>query len=113
MASDSHEEYAQRLVEAVLTSDGDTDPSVRQAVEALSAQIGGRSTNQTETIPPELIGYIKKIALHAYKTTDEDIDALRNAGYSEDSIFEITLSAALGAGMARLERGLAALKDAN
>ena len=98
----------------MLTSDGDTDPSVRQAVEALSAQIGGgRSTNQTETIPPELLSYIKKIALHAYKTTDEDIDALRNAGYSEDAIFEITLSAALGAGMARLERGLAALKDAN
>ena len=100
MASDSHAEYAQRLLEAVLTSDGDTDPSVRQAVEALSAHIGGRSTNQTETIPPELLSYIKKIAL-------------RNAGYSEDAIFEITLSAALGAGMARLERGLAALKDAN
>ena len=113
MASDSHAEYAQRLVAAVLTSDGDTDPSVRQAVESLSAQIGGRRTNQTETIPPELLSYIKKIALHAYKTTDEDIDALRNAGYSEDAIFEITLSAALGAGMARLERGLAALKDAN
>ena len=111
MASDSHAEYAQRLLEAVLTSDGDTDPSVRQAVEALSAQIGGRSTNQTETIPPELLSYIKKIELHAYKTTDEDIEALRNAGYSEDAIFEITLSAALGAGMARLERGLAALKD--
>ena len=113
MASDSHAEYAQRLVAAVLTSDGDTDPSVRQAVESLSAQIGGRRTNQTETILPELLSYIKKIALHAYKTTDEDIDALRNAGYSEDAIFEITLSAALGAGMARLERGLAALKDAN
>ena len=113
MASDSHAEYAQRLVTAVLTSDGDTDPSVRQAVEALSAQIGGRRTNQTTTIPPELISYIKKIALHAYKTTDEDIDALRNAGYSEDAIFEITLSAALGAGMARLDQGLAALKDAN
>ena len=113
MASDSHAEYAQRLLAAVLTSDGDTDPSVRQAVESLSAQIGGRLTIQTETIPPELISYIKKIALHAYKTTDEDIYALRNAGYSEDAIFEITLSAALGAGMARLERGLAALKDDN
>lgn len=111
MASDSRAEYAQRLVAAVLTSDGDTDPSVRRAVEALSAQIGGCSTKQTDSIPPELISYIKKIALHAYKTTDEDIGALCKAGYSEDAIFEITLSAALGAGMARLERGLAALKD--
>ena len=50
------------------------------------------------------------MALHAYRTTDQDIVALRTAGYSEDAIFEITLSAALGAGLARLERGLAALK---
>jgi alkylhydroperoxidase family enzyme len=113
LASDSHAAYAQRLVEAVLSSSGDTDPSVRRAVEALSAQISERSTFQADTIPPELISYVKKIALHAYKTTDEDIEALRKAGYSEDAIFEITLSAALGAGMARLERGLAALKDDN
>jgi alkylhydroperoxidase family enzyme len=50
------------------------------------------------------------VALHAYKTTDADIEKLLQAGYSEDAIFEITLSAALGAGRARLERGLAALK---
>jgi len=113
MASDSHAIYVQRLVEAVLTSEGDTDPSVRRAVESLSAQIGGHSMNQADAIPPELFSYVKKIALHAYKTTEEDIDGLRNADYSEDAIFEITLSAALGAGMARLERGLAALKDDN
>jgi alkylhydroperoxidase family enzyme len=113
MASDSHAEYVKRLLAAVLTSDGDTDPSIRLAVEALSAQIGGRSTIEAGSISPELVSYIKKIALHAYKTTDEDIDSLRNAGYSEDAIFEITLSAALGAGMARLERGLSALKDDN
>ena len=62
---------------------------------------------------PELVSYVKKIALHAYKTTDEDIEVLLKAGYSEDAIFEITLSGALGAGMARLERGLAVLKEDN
>ncbi len=113
MAIDSHAAYMQRLIEAVLTNPGDTEPSVRRAVEALSAQPGGRSTIQSDTIPPELISYVKKITLHAYKTTDEDIEALRKAGYSEDAIFEITLSAALGAGMARLERGLAVLKGDN
>ncbi len=113
MEGDSHASYAQRLVEAVLTTEGETDPSVRRAVEALAAQLGGRSSLQSETIPPELVSYVKKIALHAYKTTDEDIEALRKAGYSEDAIFEITVSAALGAGMARLERGLAALHGNN
>ena len=42
--------------------------------------------------------------------TDADMDALRKAGYSEDAIFDITASAAVGAGLGRLERGLAALK---
>ena len=113
MIDDSHSAYTQRLIEAVLRSDGETGPSVRQAVEALAAQLGGRSYLQADTIPPELISYVKKIALHAYKTTDEDVEALRKAGYSEDAIFEITLSAALGAGMARLEQGLAALHENN
>jgi hypothetical protein len=107
---ESHATYVQHLIEAILTSPGDTEPAVRRAAEALSAQLSGRHSSQTDTIPPELISYVKKIALHAYKTTDEDIEALRKAGYSEDAIFEITVSAALGAGMARLERGLVALK---
>ena len=107
---ESHATYVQHLIEAILTSPGDTEPAVRRAAEALSAQLSGRPSSQTDTIPPELISYVKKIALHAYKTTDEDIEALRKAGYSEDAIFEITVSAALGAGMARLERGLVALK---
>ena len=107
---ESHATYAQHLIEAILTSPGDTEPSVRRAVESLSAQPGGRPSGQTDAIPPELISYVRKVALHAYKTTDEDIEALLKAGYSEDAIFKITVSAALGAGMARLERGLAALK---
>lgn len=52
----------------------------------------------------------RKVARHAYTVTDGDIAALREAGYSEDAIFEITLSAAVGAGLARLERGLAVLR---
>lgn len=50
-----------------------------------------------------------KVALHAYRITDDDVRALEAAGYSEDEVFEVTLCAALGAGLARFERGLAAL----
>ena len=110
MANNSHATYAQRLIEAVLSSHGDTEPSVRRAVAALSAQPDGHSSTQADAVPPELISYVNKIALHAYKTTNEDIEILLQAGYSEDAIFEITLSAALGAGMARLECGLSVLK---
>ncbi|HEY9421873.1 MAG TPA: hypothetical protein VIW92_10710, partial [Thermoanaerobaculia bacterium] len=54
--------------------------------------------------------YLDTVALHAHRITDEDIQALLRAGYSEDAIFEISAAASVGAGMARLERGLAALK---
>ena len=101
---------SQRLIDAILTSPGETDLTLRRAIEEQSAQWSSSSPQQVEQVPPELVTYVKKVALYAYKTTEEDIEALRRAGYDEDAIFEITLSAALGAGMTRLERGLAALK---
>ncbi len=107
-----HAAHMQRMVDAVLSGPGDTDPALRRAIEAWSAKLGGRSGAEEVEVPAELAGYVNKVALHAYKTLDEDIEALRNAGYSEDAIFEMTLSAAIGAGQARLERGLAALKGA-
>lgn len=108
--NDHYEILVKRLRDAALTSPGVTDAKLRQAVEAFSATYGSRAGTQTETVPPTLRLYVEKVACHAYKVTDEDIQALQQAGYSEDAIFEITVSAALGAGMARLERGLAVLK---
>ena len=105
-----HAAHVQRMIDAVLGGPGDTDPTLRRAIEAWSAELGGRLSAAVVEIPAELTTYVNKVALHAYKTLDEDIEALRNAGYSEDAIFELTLSAAIGAGKARLERGLAALK---
>src|SRR5215472_16434265 len=101
-----HDANTRRLVEAVLTNAGETDPDLRYTVEAFAAEIGRHPDERAGKLPTELVTYVTKVARHAYKTTDEDIKALRQAGYSEDAIFEITLSAALGAGMARLERGL-------
>ena len=98
------------LVESILTTPGDTDPALRQKVEARSAELGGRVDPETGEIPEALRAYVDKVARHAYKVTERDLDELKQAGYSEDAILEITLSAALGAGMARLERGLAALR---
>src|SRR5438270_11884062 len=97
--NESHTTKIRRLVHAVLNSPGDTDTTTRQAVEDYSTRVGVSPTSTADYIPAELTSYVKKVALHAYKTTDEDIAALRQAGYSEDEIFEITLSAALGAGV--------------
>jgi hypothetical protein len=103
-------DLSQHLIDAILTTPGETNPTLRRAIEEQSAQWSSSSPQQIEQVPPELVTYVKKVALYAYKTTGEDIEALRKAGYDEDAIFEITLSAALGAGMTRLEHGLSALK---
>jgi alkylhydroperoxidase family enzyme len=60
--------------------------------------------------PPELVAYLQKVRLHAYKVTDSDVDALKAAGFSEDEIFEHTVSAAAAAGLERLDAGLATLR---
>lgn len=109
--NDHHAETMQRMVDAILTTPGDTDTDLRQAVEARAAAPGGRTGQENAgELPANITKYVDKVALHAYKTTETDIENLLQAGYSEDAVFEITLSAALGAGLARLERGLVALR---
>src|SRR5262249_13224402 len=107
---DRYTAQVQRVVETVLNSAGDTDPDTRRAVEGRAAALGGRLAGATAELPAALGAYVDKVARHAYKVTDDDVAALQQAGYSLDAIFEVTLSAALGAGMSRLERGLAVLK---
>ena len=107
---DRYSALVQRLVDAVLAGAGDTDPSIRRAVEARAAALGGRPVETTGELPAAVEAYVDKVARHAYKVADDDITALRQAGYSADAIFEITVSTALGAGMSRLERGLAIVK---
>ncbi len=61
--------------------------------------------------PERLAELVEKIRKHAYKVTDEDLDALR-AHYSEDELFELIVAAVLGAADERLRAGLAALEGA-
>jgi len=56
--------------------------------------------------PPDFAPYLDKVRRNAYKVTDEDIQALKDAGYSEDVIFEQTVAGAVAAGLERLETGL-------
>jgi alkylhydroperoxidase family enzyme len=90
-----------RVRESVLDSTGKTSPELRRAI----------ASRQAVGVPDGLKSYADKVALHAYRVTDADIKGLLRAGYSEDEIFEVTAAAALGAALARLERGLAVLKE--
>ena len=59
--------------------------------------------------PTAAEAYLEKVRLHAYRVTDGDVEALKAAGLSEDEIFEATVAAAVGAGLARFDAGLRTL----
>jgi len=105
--------YTTRLIDTVLAAPGYTPGELRRAVLARAARLGGASERLARTtahVPPALASYVDKVARHAYTVTDEDLGALQRAGHSDDALFEVTVSAALGAALGRLERGLAALR---
>ena len=60
--------------------------------------------------PADFGAYLEKVRHRAYSVTDGDVQALKDAGYSEDEIFEHTVSAAVAAGIERLNAGLETLR---
>ena len=56
--------------------------------------------------PADMTPYLEKVRNGAYAITDEDVDALKNAGFSEDEIFEQTVVTAIGEGLRRLDAAL-------
>jgi hypothetical protein len=59
--------------------------------------------------PPGFQSYLEKVRTRAYTVTDRDVETLKAAGHSDDEIFEQTVSAAVAAGLLRLEAGLRAM----
>lgn len=106
--ADPFQSLVNRLSEAVLTSSGDTTPKLRSNIVAWATQLD-TDPEAPSDLPETVKNYVKKVVLYAYKVTDADVQHLKDAGYSEDAIFELSLTAALGAGLKRLNTGLAVL----
>jgi len=96
---DPHAELRHRALESVLHGRGESNPAIRRAAA------------DGHGVPAELQGLVDKIHRHAYKVTDEDLARLRSR-YADDQLFEIVVSAALGASERRLLAGLKALDEA-
>jgi hypothetical protein len=98
--------------ETVLAGAGVTEPALRRSIEERAAAMSGRLADSAPAgaIPEEIAAFADKVATAAWRLTDEDVEALLEAGYTQDDVFEITVSAAMGASHGRLERGLAALR---
>jgi hypothetical protein len=52
---------------------------------------------------PAAAAYLEKVRARAYATTDADVQTLKDAGLSEDAIFEQTVAAAIDEGLRRLD----------
>jgi len=53
--------------------------------------------------------YLTKVRDGAYRVVDRDVDELRALGFSEDEMFEQTVSTAVAAGLTRLDAALRAV----
>ena len=93
-------ELVKRFKEAVLEGSARLSPVVRRA--AFDGAPAGTDT----------VTYLEKLRRHAYQVTDEDIAALRAAGWTDETIYELSVAAAVGQGMRRLDLGMAALAAA-
>ena len=89
--NDPHAKKMERLRYAVLLGPGSLSPHIRQAI-----------SERTYSSSP-LGAFAQKVADHAFMVNDDDIRELHRAHYSDDQIFEAAVSAALGAGLYRLE----------
>jgi alkylhydroperoxidase family enzyme len=99
-----HDPYAkkmQRLRHAVLSGPGSLPPHVRQAISE-GARLSGA-----------LGVFVQKIAVEAATLTDDDIAELHRVHYNDDQIFEAIVSAAVGAGIFRLESVLHLLRSSH
>ena len=96
---DPHAPLRDRVLRTVLDGPGETDPALRHAA---AEGVG---------MAEDLEALVAKIHRHAYRVTDEEIAALQ-AKYGDDRLFEIIVSATLGAARKRLTAGLRALEEA-
>jgi hypothetical protein len=95
---DPYAEKMERLRHAVLSGPGTLPPQVRQAISE-----GARLSGALDV-------FVQKIVAEAATLTDDDIAELHRAHYTDDQIFEAIVSAAVGAGLFRLDCVLTLLR---
>jgi len=88
------------LVDRILNGPGRTTPGQRAG-----------AFNNADLAPP-VHALIHKVAMTPTRVTDTDFAAARAAGFSDDQLFELVVSAAVGQSARLYEAGLAALAEA-
>ncbi|WP_406276366.1 hypothetical protein OH799_05380 [Nocardia sp. NBC_00881] len=88
------------LVDRVLNGAGRASPELR-----------ARAFDNV-AIPPSLHALIDKVATRPGQVTEKDFAVAKASGFSEDQLFELVISAAVGQSARLYEAGLAALAEA-
>ena len=100
MKTEDYQSLYHALLDRIVKGDGQSSRQQRQA-----------AFNNTGLSRP-LSHLIGKVAHHAYKVTDADIAAAKQAGVTDDQLFELIICGAVGQASRQYESGLAALAEA-
>jgi len=97
--SEAAERLRKRAVEKALHGPGKASADARRA-----------AYDNTDAAPARALVAI--VAANAWKVTDEDVAAAKQAGLSDDEIFELVVCASLGQSDRQLDAALVALEQA-
>ena len=98
--SDAAHRFRKAAIERTVRGAGSTPADQRQAAF------------DNRNVPAAAAALVDTIARNAWKVTDEDVAAAKAAGLSEDAIFELAVSAAMGQATRQLDSALAAVDAA-
>ncbi len=102
----SLQEHADGVREAIVGAPGETSSDLRASAMA-RARGGEGFAAGGEGLVPIVQAFVDAVA---HRPRQADVEGLLASVRSEDAVLEITLAAAAGAGFARAEHGLAALR---
>ena len=90
--------------QTMLTTKGLTAPTLRRDVATFVTAQWRLSDKEIPQLSDALTTYLKKLSLYAYKIVDEEVDALRAEGYTDEMIYEITVVGAFAAASVGVEQ---------
>lgn len=87
----------------IVSAPGLTSPDLRRAVDAFVAGRWGVTRADAGAVPQVLEPYLSKLATAAYTITDDDVAALRAAGFVDEAIYELTMVGSMSAALIGVE----------
>jgi alkylhydroperoxidase family enzyme len=97
-------------VQSVLGPDGTVEAVVRlTALQHGGAVATGDGNDDALSELGAAAELVDKVARHAYRIADEDVEAARAGGWTDHELFDVVVASAVGAGVTRRALGRAAV----